>query len=80
VTLKSMVHRGTALPTFAAMIQMGLGQRDEALDSLVEMSRPKVGAGLQGLDQWHIFDQLHADSRYQKLVAQARKRDLQPSQ
>jgi TolB-like protein/DNA-binding winged helix-turn-helix (wHTH) protein/Tfp pilus assembly protein PilF len=80
VTLQSMVRRGTALPTFAAMIQMGLGQRDEALDSLAETFDPSIGAGLQGVDQWHIFDPLHADSRYQKLVAQPRKRDSQPSQ
>jgi TolB-like protein/DNA-binding winged helix-turn-helix (wHTH) protein/Tfp pilus assembly protein PilF len=73
VTLKSMVRRGTALPAFAAMIQMGLGQQDEALDSLAEMSGPSIGAGLQGLDQWHIFDRLHDEPRYQKLVAQPSK-------
>lgn len=79
VTLKNLVRRGSAFPSFAAFIQIGLGQRDEALDSLEEMMQSNIGAGLHGLGQWHICDELHADSRYQKLVARGRELSISRS-
>jgi TolB-like protein/DNA-binding winged helix-turn-helix (wHTH) protein/Tfp pilus assembly protein PilF len=70
---KKMVTQRTAFPTFAALIYVGLGQRKEALDVLEAMSDPKTGAGIYGLSQRHILDELCADPRYQKLMAQQGK-------
>jgi TolB-like protein/DNA-binding winged helix-turn-helix (wHTH) protein/Tfp pilus assembly protein PilF len=70
---KKMVTQRTAFPTFAALIYEGLGQRKEALDVLEAMSDPKTGAGIYGLSQRHILDELCADPRYQKLMAQQGK-------
>jgi TolB-like protein/DNA-binding winged helix-turn-helix (wHTH) protein/Tfp pilus assembly protein PilF len=70
-TVKTLVHQGSALPSFAAFVHIGLGQRNEALDALERMADPKTGPGLYGLAQWHIFDELNAEPRYQKLLAQA---------
>jgi TolB-like protein/Tfp pilus assembly protein PilF len=68
---ENTVPKGSAFPTFAALIYMGLGHRKEALDVLETMSNPKTGAGIYGLHQRHILDELRTDPRYQKLVAQA---------
>lgn len=70
---KKMVAQRSAFPTFAALIYMGLGQRNEALEVLEAMSDPKTGAGIYGLSQRHILDELCADPRYQKLMVQAAK-------
>ncbi len=72
-TLQGMVHQGSAYPIFAAFIHMGLGQRTEALGILAALADPKTGAGFDGIAEWHIFDVLNADPRYQRLVTQARK-------
>jgi TolB-like protein/DNA-binding winged helix-turn-helix (wHTH) protein/Tfp pilus assembly protein PilF len=60
-------RRGAFTPVFSAMIEIGLGQRDQALESLTRMV--DSGIGLEGLAQWHAFDQLSADSRFKKLLA-----------
>jgi Tfp pilus assembly protein PilF len=70
-TLNGLSHQGTAFASYTAMVQVGLGQRDQALDTLQEMAQSRVGAGLHGLGQWHAFDDLSTDPRYQKLLAQA---------
>ena len=72
-TLEDMVRQGSAYPTFPAFIQIGLGRRDEALDTLEKIANSKTGAGLQDLEQWPFFDALNADSRYQKLVVRTRE-------
>jgi TolB-like protein/DNA-binding winged helix-turn-helix (wHTH) protein/Tfp pilus assembly protein PilF len=77
--LQDMVHKGSAYPIFAAYIHVGLGHRNEALDILEEMADPKTGFALDGLTENHIFDELSADSRYQKLLAQARERRISRS-
>jgi TolB-like protein/DNA-binding winged helix-turn-helix (wHTH) protein/Tfp pilus assembly protein PilF len=60
-------RRGAFTPVFSAMIEIGLGQRDQALESLTRMV--DSGIGLEGLVQWHAFDELSADSRFKKLLA-----------
>ena len=69
-TVKDLVRRGSASPRCVASIQIGLGQRKEALDTLEEMAKLNFGAALRGVVQWHAFDQLKTDSRYPKLVSQ----------
>jgi tetratricopeptide (TPR) repeat protein len=67
-TLNDMVHRGSAYPVYAALIHMGLGQRNEALDAIEENGDAKIYGHLV---QWHVFEELKTDPRYQKLVAKA---------
>ena len=67
--LKGLEHQGSTVQVFSALVELGLGQRDQALESLTEMLDLKIGAGLQGLGQYHAFDELRADYRFQKLVA-----------
>ncbi|HEV2398820.1 MAG TPA: winged helix-turn-helix domain-containing protein [Candidatus Sulfotelmatobacter sp.] len=67
-TLKHMVRRGTAVPVFTALIHMGLGERDEALKALEQHA--KLG-GIEGLSQWHAFDQLNSEPRFQELLAES---------
>jgi TolB-like protein/DNA-binding winged helix-turn-helix (wHTH) protein/Tfp pilus assembly protein PilF len=65
-TLNDMVKQGSAYPALAGLIYMGLGRRREALGALEENAR--VGAA--GFVQWHAFDELKGDPRYQKLIAE----------
>jgi hypothetical protein len=78
-TLKNLVHSGSAFPTFTTVIQIGLGQRDEALRTLEEMVGSNVGTGLDALDQCHIFDEFKTDSRYQKFLAETRETRMSPT-
>ena len=79
-TLNDMVLRGSAYPVYMALIHMGLGQRSEALDAIVENGNAKIGAGLKCLVLWHVFEELKTDPRYHKLVAKAREiRSSRPS-
>jgi hypothetical protein len=68
-----MVHRGSAYPVCAALIHMGLGQRNDAFDALEENSDAKIYGGLTSLAQYHAFDELHTEPRYQKLLAQTKE-------
>ena len=69
--LKDLEHQGSTVQVFSAMVELGLGQRDQAVESLTEIVDLKNGAGLQGLGQYHAFDELRADPRFQKLLAKA---------
>jgi TolB-like protein/DNA-binding winged helix-turn-helix (wHTH) protein/Tfp pilus assembly protein PilF len=65
--MQDAARRGAFTPIFSAMIDIGLGQRDQALESLSKMV--DSGGGLWGLVQWHAFDELSADPRFKKLLA-----------
>ena len=69
--LKDLEHQGSTVQVFSAMVELGLGQRDQAVESLTEIVDLKNGAGLQGLGQYHAFEELRADLRFQKLMAKA---------
>jgi TolB-like protein/DNA-binding winged helix-turn-helix (wHTH) protein/Tfp pilus assembly protein PilF len=69
--LQDLERQGSTVQVYSAMVELGLGQRDQALESLTEMVDLKTGAGLQGLGQYHAFDELRADPRFQKLLAKA---------
>jgi TolB-like protein/DNA-binding winged helix-turn-helix (wHTH) protein/Tfp pilus assembly protein PilF len=66
-TLQEAANPGGFIQPFSAMIEIGLGQRDQALDSLARMAAS--GNRLEGLVQWHAFDELSADSRFKQLLA-----------
>jgi Tfp pilus assembly protein PilF len=65
LSLNDMVRRGSSTPTFAALIQLGLGNKGAALDELEQATRVM---GIEGLSQWLPFDQLSSEPRYQKLT------------
>jgi hypothetical protein len=73
--LKSLAHNGSSFATSPAMIEMGLGQEDQAVDTLrdylVELAQR--GLELGSLRQWHAFDSLPENDRYRELVAQTAK-------
>ena len=69
--VQDMVRRGSASPSYVALIEIGLGKREAALSALKELKKQNVGAVLPGLVQWHAFDELRTDSRYQQLLAEA---------
>ncbi len=69
-TLKDLLQRGSAFHSQIAMIQLGLGRRDEAFDTLEQMVNSKIGVGLLALNQSHAFDELKTDPRYHKLLSQ----------
>jgi TolB-like protein/DNA-binding winged helix-turn-helix (wHTH) protein/Tfp pilus assembly protein PilF len=57
-------HGGISM-VYCALIQMGLGQREQAFQTL----KRSAAEGLQGISQWHAFDELRADSRYREILA-----------
>jgi TolB-like protein/DNA-binding winged helix-turn-helix (wHTH) protein/Tfp pilus assembly protein PilF len=65
--IQDAARRGAFTSVYSAMIEIGLGQRDQALESLTRMV--DSGTRLEGLVQWHAFDELSADSRFKKLLA-----------
>jgi hypothetical protein len=65
--VQDAARRRPGTPVFSAMIEIGLGQRDQALESLTGMVAS--GDQLEGLVLWHAFDELSADSRFKKLLA-----------
>ena len=75
-TVTDMVHRGSALPLFAALIHMGLRERNEAIDALEEMNDPKIAAGLHAISYVHVFDELQTDPRFQKLLAREKNMSI----
>jgi hypothetical protein len=68
-TLSVLFGSSCTVQVFSAMVELGLRQRDHAFETLTEMLDIHSDAGLQGLGQYHAFDALRADSRFQKLLA-----------
>lgn len=73
VRILQFERKGSAYPDFTAMIYLGLGERDQAMNIIARSETIKSGAGVRGLRQWPIFTQLDNDPRYQKLIAAARE-------
>jgi TolB-like protein/DNA-binding winged helix-turn-helix (wHTH) protein/Tfp pilus assembly protein PilF len=74
-TLQGLVRRGTASAAFVALVEIGLGRRDEALDVLKGVAESSPAAGtftLDSMSQWHAFDEMKTDPRYLKLFTQQR--------
>ena len=71
--LKQLSGRGMSVATFPALVELGLGRRDEALDELQNMMNEPQGAGLRGLWQWHGFEDLRTDPRFRELLAQEQR-------
>ncbi len=67
--LAALKRTAPEYPVFAALIAVGLGQPEKAIDALEAHSK---FVGLQGLSQWHAFDRLVVSPRYQKLVARTK--------
>jgi TolB-like protein/DNA-binding winged helix-turn-helix (wHTH) protein/Tfp pilus assembly protein PilF len=70
-TLKDLDRRGSSSPAYSALVEMGLGQRDQALDAVEEWAKLNPNGAFYALAQWHGFDELGTDPRYHKLLAQS---------
>jgi TolB-like protein/DNA-binding winged helix-turn-helix (wHTH) protein/Tfp pilus assembly protein PilF len=70
--LRSLAHDGSAFASAPALIEMGLGQPDQAVETLKDelVTFAKMRVGLSSLTQWHPFDALATNARYQRLLAQ----------
>lgn len=69
--LNDLVRRGSGFPCYPALILIGLGERNKAIDLLADAERISKYGALQGLGQWPIFDQLKSDPRFQKLLLES---------
>jgi TolB-like protein/DNA-binding winged helix-turn-helix (wHTH) protein/Tfp pilus assembly protein PilF len=69
--LQSLAHAGSSFSFAPAMIEIGLGQEDQAVATLRDILVPlaQLGLGLGSLSQWHIFDALPDNARYRELVS-----------
>lgn len=67
--LKELGRQGGAEPAYILLLELGLGLRDQALDTLNEFSGSRFGS-TRALGQWHGFDVLNADPQYRKRLAQ----------
>ena len=61
-----MARHSADEPLFEALIDVGLKERDQAVGALEQDAKI---FGIVGLSQWHAFNQLNADPRYQRLIA-----------
>jgi TolB-like protein/DNA-binding winged helix-turn-helix (wHTH) protein/Tfp pilus assembly protein PilF len=72
--LRTLAQEGSSFNTSPAMIEIALGQQDQAVDTLRDdlVGMAQLGIGLGSLAQWHAFDVLPGNARYQALVAQTK--------
>ncbi len=66
--LLDMMQRGSSA-SFPALVEVAFGQPDRALDLLVR-SPARSTYNIRALGQWHGFEKLVPDARYQKLLAE----------
>jgi TolB-like protein/DNA-binding winged helix-turn-helix (wHTH) protein/Tfp pilus assembly protein PilF len=66
LALQEMARHSADEPLFEALIDVGLKERDQAVGALEQDAKI---FGIVGLSQWHAFNQLNADPRYQRLIA-----------
>ena len=74
--LKEMARHGADEPLFVALIEVGLQERDQAVQALEKDAKI---FGIVGLSQWHAFDQLNADPRYRQLIAPKEEKTIAES-
>lgn len=69
--LDGMAARDSGRPIYLAMIYMGLGEPQQALEQL--QLQAKTFGGLEGVPQWHAFDELRRDPQFKELIATAKE-------
>jgi len=69
-TLFGLVPRQSGAPVYAALVELGLGRLDRALE-LMKLNVPANTANLHSVAQWHGFDKLVGDVRFRNLLVQA---------
>jgi TolB-like protein/DNA-binding winged helix-turn-helix (wHTH) protein/Tfp pilus assembly protein PilF len=69
-TLFGLVPRQAGAPVYAALVALGLGQFDKALE-LMKLNVPANIMNLHALVQWHCFDKLVGDVRFRRLMEEA---------
>jgi TolB-like protein/DNA-binding winged helix-turn-helix (wHTH) protein/tetratricopeptide (TPR) repeat protein len=69
--LKDMAKRDINISMYAAMIEAGLGRRDEALATLEQQASSPSSAVLQGIQFWYAFQPLRAEPRFRQVLSQS---------
>jgi TolB-like protein/DNA-binding winged helix-turn-helix (wHTH) protein/Tfp pilus assembly protein PilF len=69
--LKDAAARNINVSMYAAMVEAGLGRRDEALSTLEQQARSPNGNVLQGIQHWYAFERLRTEPRFQQVLSQA---------
>lgn len=75
--LEGMAARDSGRPTYLAMIYMGLGEPQQALKQL--QLQAKNFGGLEGVPQWHAFDELRHDPQYEEIITGGQLASLKPA-
>lgn len=70
-TLKDMAKRDINVSMYSAMVETGLGQREQALATLEEQARSPRSVVLQGIQFWYAFESLRSEPRFQQLLSRA---------
>ncbi len=68
--LKDMARRDINVSMYAAMVESGLGRKDEALATLEAQRHAPDGALLQGIRQWYAFQSLRTEPRFRGVLSQ----------
>jgi TolB-like protein/DNA-binding winged helix-turn-helix (wHTH) protein/Tfp pilus assembly protein PilF len=70
-TLRNLALKDINVSMYVAMVEAGLGHRDEALASLEAQARSPESVVLQGIQHWYAFQGLRAEPRFRSLLSQA---------
>jgi TolB-like protein/DNA-binding winged helix-turn-helix (wHTH) protein/Flp pilus assembly protein TadD len=70
-TLKEKARDDINVSMYAAMIEAGLGRKDEALGTLEQQARSPDSVVLQGIQHWYAFEAFRSEPRFQRLLSQA---------
>jgi len=69
--LKELAQRDINISMYVAMVENGLGRRDDALATLEQQARSPQAIVLQGIQTWYAFQSLRAEPRFRAILSQA---------
>jgi Flp pilus assembly protein TadD len=69
--LRSLAGKDINVSMYVAMVEAGLGRKDEALATLEAQARSPDSVVLQGIQHWYAFRSLRAEPRFRSLLSQA---------
>lgn len=68
--LVDLAQQGASAFDHPAMVAVGLGQLDQAVELLKDKLALSSGPGLHSLGQWHAFESLQTNAQYKRLASQ----------
>jgi TolB-like protein/DNA-binding winged helix-turn-helix (wHTH) protein/Tfp pilus assembly protein PilF len=69
-TLQDMAKQDINISMYSAMVETGLGRRDDALATLEAQARAPNSVVLQGIQFWYAFEALRTEPRFRQLLSQ----------